>query len=168
MNIDSILTEWRYRLPAGYPKTADDFGILRDVILEMTDVDLTEAERIVRRAMGLDEAPKDEDPEQERTSSGFSNSIEFEDYILSKYAVPGQEIIGLQPMYDSIIKNTESAELIELITGNSVLNLKTGSYPIRGVHGTLYDIIENIIKYQTEINLSYGLQFHLKAKFPEL
>ena len=146
MNIDSILTEWRYRLPAGYPKTADDFGILRDVILEMTDVDLTEAERIVRRAMGLDEAPKDEDLEQERTSSGFSNSIEFEDYILSKYAVPGQEIIGLQPMYDSIIKNTESAELIELITGNSVLNLKTGSYPIRGVHGTLYDIIENIIK----------------------
>ena len=31
MNIDSILTEWRYRLPAGYPKTADDFGILRQV-----------------------------------------------------------------------------------------------------------------------------------------
>ena len=59
MNIDSILTEWRYRLSAGYPKTVEDFGVLKDVILEMTDVDLTEAERIVRRAMGLNEAPGD-------------------------------------------------------------------------------------------------------------
>jgi hypothetical protein len=57
VNINSILTEWRYRLPAGYPKTAKDFGVLRDVILEMTDIDLSEAESIVRRAMGLNEAP---------------------------------------------------------------------------------------------------------------
>lgn len=49
--IDSILTEWRYRLPHGYPKSADDFTVLKDVILEMTNIDLTEAEHIVHRAM---------------------------------------------------------------------------------------------------------------------
>lgn len=49
--INSILTEWRYRLPAGYPKSAEDFEVLRDVILEMTDIDLSEAEQIVRNAM---------------------------------------------------------------------------------------------------------------------
>jgi hypothetical protein len=59
--IDSILTEWRYRLPHGYPKSADDFMVLKDVILEMTDIDLSEAEHIVRRAMGLNESPVDFD-----------------------------------------------------------------------------------------------------------
>ena len=49
--IDSILTEWRFRLPHGYPKSADDFTILKDVILEMTNIDLTDAERIVQKAM---------------------------------------------------------------------------------------------------------------------
>ena len=49
--IDSILTEWRFRLPHGYPKTAEDFTILKDVILEMTNIDLSDAERIVQRAM---------------------------------------------------------------------------------------------------------------------
>jgi hypothetical protein len=51
MNIDSILTERRFRLPHGYPKSADDFTILKDDILEMTNIDLTEAEHIVQRAM---------------------------------------------------------------------------------------------------------------------
>lgn len=49
--IDSILTEWRFRLPHGYPKTAEDFTILKDVILEMTNIDLSDAERIVQKAM---------------------------------------------------------------------------------------------------------------------
>ena len=234
IDIDSILTEWRYRLTAGYPKTADDFGVLRDVITEMTDVDLTEAERIVRRAMGLTEAATDVDSisvmytdrvfrvqqnnrvtvyslqpfddhdfnienaalgtiesrqisisqfiqsikstdkynfyvyniidpqnaklvssgdtvgsnilRQYESGSDILNAKQFEEYILTRYAVPGQEIIGLQPMYDYIIKNLDADQIMDLITGNSVLELKTGSYPIRGIHGILYDIIETTVK----------------------
>lgn len=235
VNINSILTEWRYRLPAGYPKTAKDFGVLRDVILEMTDIDLSEAESIVRRAMGLNEAPAEGDsisvmytnrvfrvqkgnevtlyvqqpfdmhdfnptkaaqgiiPSKEidinrfdeliQPNSGydiytfslnangeaelvkqtqtvgknliqkhqdddvFLNADEFEQYVLTRYAInENQQIIGLKPMYDVIMKSPESDSLIQLITGNSILELKTGVYPIRGIYNTLYDIIENTIK----------------------
>lgn len=150
MNIDSILTEWRYRLPAGYPKTADDFGILRDVILEMTDVDLTEAERIVRRAMGLDEAPEDEEPQTviNTNQEAFSNAIEFERYIKRIFSidVDKQEIIGLQGMYDAIMTNSQSEQLIKLITENPQLQLKSGVVPIRGIYEVLYEIIKDTVK----------------------
>ncbi len=34
MNIDSILTEWCYRLPNGYPTKKQDYQILRNILLE--------------------------------------------------------------------------------------------------------------------------------------
>lgn len=150
MNIDSILTEWRYRLPAGYPKSAEDFGVLRDVILEMTDIDLSEAESIVRRAMGLDEAPSDEETQTVTNTNqeAFSNANEFEQYVKRKFTIDidKQEIIGLHAMYDAIISHPQSDQLIQLITGNSVLQLKSGAYPIRGIYNDLYIIIEQTIK----------------------
>jgi len=53
--IDSILTEWRYRLESGYPKNKQDYEVLRDVILEMTDLSVTAADQIVTRAQGITE-----------------------------------------------------------------------------------------------------------------
>jgi len=49
MTIDSILTEWRYRLPAGYPKTDSDYHVLYDIILEMTTLTPLEAQHIVSK-----------------------------------------------------------------------------------------------------------------------
>ncbi len=149
MNIDSILTEWRYRLPAGYPKTAQDFGILRDVILEMTDVDLSEAEHIVRRAMGLEEAPE---PDADITDSNtdFIDAAGFEKFILQRYTVDPQQIIGLPAMYTVLMQNSEydtsRTELLELIKNPKVLSLKTGIIPIRGIYLELYDLIKATIK----------------------
>lgn len=54
--IDSILTEWRFRLESGYPKTKADYAVLRDVILEMTDLTESAADQIVRQAQGITEA----------------------------------------------------------------------------------------------------------------
>ena len=48
--INKILLEWRYRLPSGYPKTDSDYHILRDVLLEMTDLDTTTIHRIVEQS----------------------------------------------------------------------------------------------------------------------
>jgi len=53
--IDSILTEWRYRLESGYPKNEQDYEVLRDVILEMTDLSETAADQIVTQAQGITE-----------------------------------------------------------------------------------------------------------------
>jgi len=52
MNIDSILTEWCYRLPKGYPTSAKDYEVLYDVLLETADVTPDYARSIVERAKG--------------------------------------------------------------------------------------------------------------------
>jgi hypothetical protein len=53
MTIDSILTEWSYRLPKGYPTRSKDYEVLYHVILEMTDLTPLEARVIANRAQGV-------------------------------------------------------------------------------------------------------------------
>lgn len=48
--IDKILLEWRYQLPAGYPKTDSDYHKLGEVLSEMTDLDEASIQRIVEYA----------------------------------------------------------------------------------------------------------------------
>jgi hypothetical protein len=55
MNIDSILTEWSYRLPKGYPTRSKDYELLYHVILEMTNLTPLEARIVVNKAQGLNE-----------------------------------------------------------------------------------------------------------------
>lgn len=52
VNIDSILTEWCYRLPKGYPTGVRDYEVLYNVILETYDVTPDYARQIVERAKG--------------------------------------------------------------------------------------------------------------------
>jgi hypothetical protein len=53
MTIDSILTEWSYRLPKGYPTRPRDYELLYHVILEMTDLTPLAARTVVNRAQGV-------------------------------------------------------------------------------------------------------------------
>jgi len=55
MTIDSILTEWSYRLPKGYPTRSKDYELLYHVILEMTDLTPLEARHVVNKAQGINE-----------------------------------------------------------------------------------------------------------------
>jgi len=48
--INKILLEWRYQLPAGYPKTDSDYHKLGEVLSEMTDLDTASIQRIIERA----------------------------------------------------------------------------------------------------------------------
>ena len=54
MTIDSIITEWTYRLPKGYPTTDSDYDILRNVLSEMTDLSDDDQDKIVNQAKGLE------------------------------------------------------------------------------------------------------------------
>ena len=69
MNIDSIITEWTYRLEKGYPDCPEDYQELRNVLREQTDLSINEQDAIVRRAMGLEE----QDQDQEETSGMLSS-----------------------------------------------------------------------------------------------
>jgi len=53
MTIDSILTEWSYRLPKGYPTRSKDYELLYHVILEITDLTPLEARLVVDKAQGI-------------------------------------------------------------------------------------------------------------------
>jgi hypothetical protein len=53
MTIQSILTEWTYRLPKGYPTNSTDYDVLREVLDEMTDLSPTKKENVIRSAQGL-------------------------------------------------------------------------------------------------------------------
>ena len=48
--INKILLEWRYHLPAGYPKTDSDYHKLGEVLSEMTDFDDARIQKIVENA----------------------------------------------------------------------------------------------------------------------
>ena len=151
MTIDSIITEWTYRLPKGYPTSDSDYQVLYDVLQEMTTLDTEQRDQIVTQARGLTEAPGDEESQPNTNQSGFANAIEFEQYVLTNYAASSsekqQQIIGLQSMYDAIMKSAKSDQLInQLIKGKGMMELHVGSYPIRGIYATLYDIIEHTIK----------------------
>ena len=69
MNIESILTEWQYRLPKGYPQSSTDYDVLRTVITEMTNFSAEQAQKIVEQAQNIhsDENPNNQ-PEMIDTS----------------------------------------------------------------------------------------------------
>ena len=61
MNINSLITEWTYRLPKGYPDSKSDYQELDRVLIEMTDLSETERLAIIRKAKGLSEQDDSED-----------------------------------------------------------------------------------------------------------
>jgi hypothetical protein len=71
---------------------------------------------------------------------------EFEQFIYTTYSVPGQQIIGINAMYEAIQNHENCTELLDLICNSSPLQLATGTYPIRGIYEVLYDIIRDTIK----------------------
>ena len=85
MTIDSILTEWSYRLPNGYPTKSQDYELLYHVILEMTDLTPISARNIVNKAQGLNEA------------EGDDNLIDF-----SRLRVSQDIIDQIQDRYDNL------------------------------------------------------------------
>jgi hypothetical protein len=61
MNINSLITEWTYRLTKGYPDSESDYQELDRVLNEMTDLSETERMAIIRKAKGLSEQEDDND-----------------------------------------------------------------------------------------------------------
>jgi len=48
-DMHKILTEWTYRLDSGYPKTDSDYEVLRDVLIDMTNLNKSAINNIVNR-----------------------------------------------------------------------------------------------------------------------
>jgi len=144
MTIDSILTEWSYRLPKGYPTQSKDYELLYHVILEMTDLTPLEARTIVNRAQGLNEDDPIEMSKKSQPISEFSNAEEFEQYIQKEYSVPEQTIGGLQVLYNQLQDDVEVINIIQSKTPE--VSIQPGPFRIQGKFARLYDAIETNIK----------------------
>lgn len=132
MNIDSIITEWTYRLEKGYPDCEDDYVELRNVLQEMTNLPEAEQNVIVNRAMGLTEDEGQElDLYQDLNDTLKLYSTNYIDFDL---------------LIKAIISSDQSKELIQLIKNPSNKSIERGAYPIRGIEETLYDIIMKTTK----------------------
>ena len=89
MTIDSIITEWTYRLPKGYPETEQDYSVLYDLLQEMTTFTTEERDRIVKQARGLNNSIITEDTAVDdlvdlfSSINGLPKTSQFE--VLSKY-----------------------------------------------------------------------------------
>ena len=68
INIDSILTEWRFRLPYGYPKRLSDYKILEQILIEK-GIEPDDAEQIAQRAQNTN------NPTSRFVEIGLSNNI---------------------------------------------------------------------------------------------
>lgn len=85
MTIESILTEWRYRLKKGYPDTSSDYDILANILVEQ-GFEQDDAERIAQQAQGNNE-PTDEPTDQTITNrfEELNVSPNLTDYIQKTY-----------------------------------------------------------------------------------
>ena len=127
MNINSILTEWQFRLPAGYPTREQDYEALYDVLLETTKITPAKARQIVEHAKGLQEIIITEDTAVDdlvdlfSSINGLPKTGQFE--VLSKYTAEHYQpelgnIYKLFPQGINIIDNyTDYVEPKQYKTG---------------------------------------------------
>jgi hypothetical protein len=138
MNIDSIITEWTYRLEKGYPDCDEDYIELHNVLREQTDLSKLERDNIVRRAMGITE--QDDDPEYIVTTP--SQVEEFISYINSKYVMSGQEISNLKNLYQLINQSEVKQNILDIIYSKTpYYNINNTDYKISGDALILYNMI---------------------------
>jgi hypothetical protein len=110
MTIDSILTEWSYRLPNGYPTRSKDYELLYHVILEMTDVTPLVARNIVNKAQGLNEQTDD------------SDIIDFTQFGVS------QDIVDqIQTIYDNL-NNDDKIQFDKNYRKHTIQSFLSGGY----------------------------------------
>lgn len=107
MTIDSILTEWSYRLPKGYPTRPKDYELLYHVILEMTDLTPLEARHVVNKAQGLNE--------------------QTEISILSEIGLSDDIVNQIQNIYDDL-SNEEKQEFDKNFRKHSIDSFFSGGY----------------------------------------
>ena len=140
MNIDSILTEWSYRLPNGYPTRAQDYEVLYDVLIETAKITPTEARQIVERAKGtvinsINEAIKIDSIENQFLLKAVSDVNKVEDLTKFLSLLPLEaEMLTLQFLNN--LSNEQSQRFANLLYSETEVseellnsfNFKSGIY----------------------------------------
>jgi hypothetical protein len=140
MTIDSILTEWSYRLPSGYPTRAQDYEVLYDVLIETAKITPSEARQIVERAKGtvinsINEAIKIDSIENQLLLKAVSDVNKVEDLTKFLSLLPLEaEMVTLQFLNN--LSNEQSQRFANLLYSETEVseellnsfNFKSGIY----------------------------------------
>ena len=140
MTIDSILTEWSYRLPNGYPTRAQDYEVLYDVLIETAKITPTEARQIVERAKGtvinsINESIKIDSIENQFLLKAVSDVNKVEDLTKFLSLLPLEaEMVTLQFLNN--LSNEQSQQFANLLYSETEVseellnsfNFKSGIY----------------------------------------
>jgi len=137
--INKILLEWRYQLPSGYPKTDSDYHKLGEVLSEMTDLDVASIQRIVEHARTGNIISEQE----EMNIREYEN---FQNFILNVYAMDGQQLLGLDKLFQSITKHSNQDKIFALIADTTKKPLSPGTYDISGTDLDLYNLITQNVR----------------------
>jgi hypothetical protein len=146
MTIDSILTEWSYRLPTGYPTRAQDYEVLYDVLLETAKITPAEARRIVEHAKGtvinsINESLKIDSIENQFLLKAISDVNKVEDFIKFLSLLPLEaEMVTLQFLNNlSIEQSKRFANL--LYSENEITEQLLNSFNFKSdIYGELFQL----------------------------
>jgi hypothetical protein len=86
------------------------------------------------------------DVPQEDSNSYFNNADQFVEFIMSEYAMEGQQFLGLPLLFEKINKSPNKDKIFSLITDLDKKPLTSGDYKIQGTDADLYQIILETIK----------------------
>lgn len=86
------------------------------------------------------------DVTQEESNSYFNNTDQFVEFIMSEYAMEGQQFLGLPLLFEKINKSPNKDKIFSLITDLDKKPLTSGDYKIQGTDAELYQLISETIK----------------------
>ena len=102
MNINSLITEWTYRLTKGYPDSESDYQELDRVLTEMTDLSETQRMAIIRKAKGLSEQEDDESQDILDTNEESIRTT------LNNIGLPNDIITQVMSIYSQLSNNEQT------------------------------------------------------------
>jgi len=134
--IDQILNEWSFRCHDGIVDINDPKKVaILNVILEENGIESSNL--------------KDVDPNSETTPNTpekeLTEAEKFEKYIKQKYAVPRQEIFGLQNLYTAVDKDPQKTDLLNIIEKTSK-TLIPGEISLNETDRKLFNLIMQYVK----------------------
>jgi hypothetical protein len=134
--IDKILSEWSFRC--------------HDGIVDMNDPKKVAILNIILEENGIESSNlKDVNPNSETTPNTpekeLTEAENFEKFIIQKYAVPGQGIIGLQNLYIAIDKDPQKTDLLNIIKKTSK-TLTSGEISLNETDKKLFNLIMQYVK----------------------
>jgi hypothetical protein len=156
MDRDAIIREWFYRLPNGYanaPYSKEEMDTLHEVLREnglngsIFAKEEFQLDQAFHDAKPVEEAETDKSDERKdalEVLDMFQSPESFEQHILDKFAMEGQEVGNLTVIYQEILRR-EDPKLKKWFSEGGKQKPKSGTFPMSATSKEAYEICKSAI-----------------------